>query len=260
MVPMKYNRFKRNRLCIEIMGSSHSLIRDFTAENECLSWFKQQGFNRVEVSLRLDDVEAIGDFFLKGIEELLAMATVFRTERFLNISLKLPNPFKVQCKMEQQSGLLELKVEADGLNKEELLALLQSYRLKKRYHRLKNGDLIALQQDGAIADLDELAVHLNLKPGQLIQDVITLPAYRAIYLEAMGKDRDGILLERNQQFKRLIRNLEEPDEQDYTVPESLKDVLRDYQTVGFKWLKTLTQYGFGGILADDMGLVKLCKY
>lgn len=232
------------------------LIRDFTAENECMTWFKQHGFNRVESSLRLEDVEAIGDFFYKGIEELLAMATVFRTERFLNVSLKLPNPFKVQCKMEQQSGLLELKVEADGLNKEELLALLQSYRLKKRYHRLKNGDLIALQQDGAIADLDELAMHLNLKPSQLVQDVITLPAYRAIYLEAMGKDREGILLERNQQFKRLIRNLEEPEEQEFAIPETLKEVLRDYQTVGFKWLKTLTQYGFGGILADDMGLGK----
>lgn len=236
--------------------SQAQLIRDFTAENDCLAWFKQQGFHRVEASLRLEDVEAIGDFFYKGIEELLAMATVYRTERFMTVSLKVPNPFKIQCKMEQQSGLLEMKVESEGMSKEELIALLQAYRLKKRYHRLKNGDLVALQADGSIADLDELAQHLNLKSSQLVQDVVTLPAYRAVYLEAIGKDREGILLERNQQFKRLIRNLEEPDEQEILVPESLKSVLRDYQLVGFKWLKTLTQYGFGGILADDMGLGK----
>lgn len=232
------------------------LVRDFTAENECLSWFKAQGFHKVEASLRLDDLEAIGDFFYRGLEELLAMATVFRTERFLNVTLKTPNPFKIQCKMEQQSGLLELKVETDGISKDELLALLQAYRLKKRYHRLKNGDLVALHQDGAIGDLDELAGHLNLKANQLIQETITLPAYRAVYLEAMGKDRDGLRLERNQQFKKLIRSLEEPDELEAAVPETLKAVMRDYQVVGFKWLKTLTQYGFGGILADDMGLGK----
>ena len=34
------------------------------------------------------------------------------------------------------------------------------------------------------------------------------------------------------------------------------DILRDYQKVGFKWLKTLAHYKLGGILADDMGLGK----
>ena len=32
--------------------------------------------------------------------------------------------------------------------------------------------------------------------------------------------------------------------------------LREYQKIGFKWLKTLDYYRFGGILADDMGLGK----
>lgn len=38
--------------------------------------------------------------------------------------------------------------------------------------------------------------------------------------------------------------------------DSLQKIMRNYQTVGFKWLKTLDTYGFGGILADDMGLGK----
>lgn len=32
--------------------------------------------------------------------------------------------------------------------------------------------------------------------------------------------------------------------------------LREYQRLGFKWLKNLDEYGLGGILADDMGLGK----
>lgn len=38
--------------------------------------------------------------------------------------------------------------------------------------------------------------------------------------------------------------------------ESFDSKLRDYQKIGYKWLKNLQMYGFGGILADDMGLGK----
>ncbi len=232
------------------------LIRDFNAEEECLQWFKNQGFLRVESSLRLEDVETMGDFFQFGLDELLAMATVFRTERFLNIKVRVPNPFKIQCQMEQQSGLLEMEIQTEGLSKEELLSLIQAYRLKKRYHRLKSGDLILLSADGPIGDLEAISTHLNLKINTLISEPIQLPAYRAVYLEALGKDREGLKIERNQAFKSLIRNLENPEEVEVNIPEALKPVLRDYQLTGVKWLKVLTQFGFGGILADDMGLGK----
>lgn len=32
--------------------------------------------------------------------------------------------------------------------------------------------------------------------------------------------------------------------------------MRDYQKQGFRWLKMLGHYQFGGILADEMGLGK----
>lgn len=32
--------------------------------------------------------------------------------------------------------------------------------------------------------------------------------------------------------------------------------MRDYQKYGFRWLKTIATYKFGGILADDMGFGK----
>ena len=45
-------------------------------------------------------------------------------------------------------------------------------------------------------------------------------------------------------------------EEEIKVPENLNSVLRYYQKTGFKWLKILDRYHFGGILADDMGLRK----
>ena len=40
------------------------------------------------------------------------------------------------------------------------------------------------------------------------------------------------------------------------VPKNLEPILRYYQKTGFKWLKVLDAYHFGGILADEMGLGK----
>ena len=42
----------------------------------------------------------------------------------------------------------------------------------------------------------------------------------------------------------------------YPVPQRIKGSLRDYQVLGYNWLRTLKDLGLNGILADDMGLGK----
>jgi SNF2 family DNA or RNA helicase len=64
------------------------------------------------------------------------------------------------------------------------------------------------------------------------------------------------MLKRKSSFKALIDSIASPDEHDFECPKALRHILRDYQLIGFQWLKTLAKFGFGGILADDMGLGK----
>ena len=51
------------------------------------------------------------------------------------------------------------------------------------------------------------------------------------------------------------------DIKDFTcaAPEGLNATLRPYQLEGLSWMQSLRQLEVGGILADDMGLVKPCK-
>lgn len=49
------------------------------------------------------------------------------------------------------------------------------------------------------------------------------------------------------------------EDNDFEVPPELDGILRGYQKQGFLWIKTLKANGFGGILADDMGLGKHCR-
>lgn len=66
--------------------------------------------------------------------------------------------------------------------------------------------------------------------------------------------RDSVQLGKS--LRRFLENLRNPDNLEFTVPDQLASILRDYQKYGFQWMKTLAHYRFGGILADDMGLGK----
>ena len=61
----------------------------------------------------------------------------------------------------------------------------------------------------------------------------------------------------DKEYKELISNTETGKiDEEITIPSELTATLRAYQKSGYKWLKVLDKYKFGGILADDMGLRK----
>ena len=87
-----------------------------------------------------------------------------------------------------------------------------------------------------------------------------MPLYRASYIDAvLTSHNSDIQSHRDRYFKSLIRDMKSVADSDYEVPDAMKPILRDYQKTGYRWLCTIAQLGFGGILADDMGLGKLCR-
>ncbi|UUZ91869.1 hypothetical protein LJK87_41270 [Paenibacillus sp. P25] len=75
-------------------------------------------------------------------------------------------------------------------------------------------------------------------------------------LHLIEAERQGNAVRLGKSLRLLLGHMRNPDHLDFAVPPSLAPVLRDYQSYGFQWLKTLAHYRFGGILADDMGLGK----
>jgi SNF2 family DNA or RNA helicase len=66
-----------------------------------------------------------------------------------------------------------------------------------------------------------------------------------------------IQIELNQQWRKMVKQLSEVHEIPLAdVPSGLAGELRPYQQLGMSWLWFLRQYGFGAVLADDMGLGK----
>ena len=77
-----------------------------------------------------------------------------------------------------------------------------------------------------------------------------------MFLSESIKDDNLSFIHGNDIINHIASKIVNLEDINYEIPEDLNATLRDYQLTGFKWLKTLSHYEFGGILADEMGLGK----
>lgn len=201
-----------------------------------------------EARLPLKGDDALANLLFGGLARFREEGAVFTTAAFDRlISDKRP---RVSTGVAIAGDLIALDVSSSDLGPDELAMVLQSYRKKRRYHRLKSGAFLDLAQM-ELAELDRIAADLDVSPAQLSQGRIELPAYRAFYLDEALKDA-----RREDSFRRYIENFAQETRHRRALPASLRATLRPYQAEGFQWLSTLADMGFGGILADEMGLGK----
>jgi len=146
-------------------------------------------------------------------------------------------------------------VETDGISREELSAILAEYDAGKKFYRMKNGDFLALGDDGLLT-VSRLARSLGVEKELAGPAPIRLPMYRAMFLDGMLKEDRSVSFYRDQLFKAVVRGMKDVEDSEFEIPEPFAAVLRGYQKTGYRWLKSLDAYGFGGILADEMGLGK----
>lgn len=199
------------------------------------------------------DEDKIFDLFSEGLETISSKAEIFATDQFKGFKIKPPATVRVGIGV--SGDLLDLEFDLDGLDIHELTEVLSSYRQAKKYHRLRDGSFINIQ-DNALGEFSELADVLSLNAKEIERGTVSVPKFRALYLDALFKQSEGIKYNRDTIFKQIVRDIKDVSDSDFEVPASLKPILRNYQKTGFRWLKTIAAYGFGGILADDMGLGK----
>ncbi len=203
-----------------------------------------------------DDDDSVFEFLDRGIASLMALGEVNTTDKLRRMILKRMPKVKGTVEIDEKDDtLLNFTLDLGGLTVDELAEILKSYRERKKYYRLKNGDFISLKDE----NLDQLA-NLFSDTGISLKDFaknrMNMPLNRALYLEQILMEQNGIAYEAGQKFRSLINAFKLVNESDYTVPESLENVMRPYQKDGYRWMRVLFEYGFGGILADDMGLGK----
>lgn len=200
-----------------------------------------------------DEEEKIYELLVYGIPKMQELGQVYISEDMKRI--KVTAAPKVAVGVSVSGNLLELSMTSEDMSQEQLLEILMRYNKKKKFYRLSNGNFVNIEGE-EIEALIELKQGLNLSEAQLKQTVMTVPKYRALYMDGELKSRESLSVGKDKGFKALVRNMKTVEDSDFDIPESLAHVLREYQKRGFLWIKTLRFNGFGGILADDMGLGK----
>ena len=201
---------------------------------------------------REDDGELFR-FLTTGVAQLRQVATVYASDRYDRISPAAPA--RLQVGVSLLGDLLQVELDAADWEPADLTGIMEGDRRHESYHRLRDGRFVALD-DPALAGLAAMTDGLALTDREWSNGRITLPRYRALYLDAVLREREGVYLRRDPALRELLSRSRSATENEYPLPESLRSVLRPYQQHGYRWLRTMEELGFGGILADDMGLGK----
>ena len=225
--------------------------RDFEREGVIINYLLEdfEKYNDDELCIKNDECLY---HLLTSLNELREYGEVFSTARFDSLGVK--KKVKVSVGVRVQSDLLNLNLISD-LEKDELLAVLSSYKQKKKYHRLRSGEFVDMN-DKDLDKLLSLKEEMNITDKKFLKEDIKLPSYRILSLNEELDEFESIDVKRDKHFNDYVKRFENIDISSYELPKDLNADLRSYQVYGFKWLNVLYDCGFGGILADEMGLGK----
>lgn len=232
-------------------------LRNELEENRNLNIFKKSGFMLDVKNLRfiLPNDEQIYDFLSNDINIYMQKFEVLVTENFKTKEIREPKLGSVGVKVE--NNLLNIDLSKLNISPEEIQEVMEKYKIKKKFYRLKNGSFLNLTENEDVEFLEKLSSGMDINYKEIKDNIIKLPVNRTLYLNELLKKFNNTKATKNSEYRQIVDNLEKDNiDGEIEIPADMQKILRDYQKVGYSWLKTLEQYKFGGILADDMGLGK----
>lgn len=153
-----------------------------------------------------------------GTTALMELGEVRCTNRFR--SRHTLKTVKVSVGVSVSGGLLDLNISTDDISSQELLDILKSYQLKKKYYKLKSGEFVNLQEQN-LEMLAELMKTLHLTPKEFVKGKMHIPAYRTLYLDQMLESNENIYANRDRHFREIVKGFKTINDADFEEPESL---------------------------------------
>lgn len=215
---------------------------DEAALEDYRAWLESFGF----VGGVLREEGKLLTFFSMDLSELKKLCRVYLSDSLLN---KKVTAFERQnVRVQYENHLMEAFLTHSAYSDQELRKILKAIRKKKKFILLSGDRIVDLSGQEA-ASFAETVKDLGLDEENLSRPrTLTL----AQALRAFAHESDCTIDEYLLKMVEDIRNFKKST---YPLPE-LRATLRGYQADGFRWMKILTEYQAGGILADDMGLGK----
>lgn len=249
--------FRYNNLEFNPIKESIDIPRNSVNEAKVLNMLRKSGFMLDKKNARfvLTQDNDIYEFLTNGVNEYINKYEVLTTNDFLKKQVKQAHINNVGVKVE--NNLLKIDLSGFNFNKNELKEILKKYNLKKRFHKLKDGSFLSIENSQDLEFINDLIEGTEFEYKDFENEQIILPMHRSLYINRILEKLDSKNISKNKEYKQIVSKVEEKNSiEEITIPNEVNNILRNYQKVGYRWLKTLDEYNFSGILADDMGLGK----
>ena len=148
--------------------------------------------------------DAMYEFLNQGLKELGNTCEVFATDKFKKLQIK--ESVNISMGVRIESDLLEINFDTYDFPVNELQEVLASYRMNKKYYRMKNGSFVNIE-DSALQELSAILDGMHVSEKEISSGVIKVPKYRSLYIDNSLKDSDMIKVDRDSSFKDIIRGI-----------------------------------------------------
>lgn len=199
-----------------------------------------------------DSHEDFYDFINNAIPRLSPYVEIYVSEKVKSIKMRKLKSIGVGVSFE--TGLLQFNFDFSEIDAKEMRKVIDAYREKRRFYRLKDGSFLDIQ-DEQIEQFVELIDDLGIESNNLEKEM-SVESFRSLYLNKQMHENNMIKFTQDKSYVGLIDEIQDIQASKFEVVDELKPILRDYQKYGYRWLKTMQKFHFGGILADDMGIGK----
>ncbi len=245
-------KFKYNDKEINYFDNAN-IIRNRTFEQNIINDLLKYNFEIDNNLIFIEDINKIGNFLENDLIELNKKYEIYTTKKLDDTNIIKKNRIESQFSI-GQDNIMNYKFDIGNINPNELDNIFNNLKEKKRYYKLKNGNILNLDENEQLKELQNLMEDLDFTYHD-IKDGGKIPKYRAIYLDSL-KDNKYSIIKTDNLFDKFIENFKKFKNTNPYISTQDKKILRDYQLTGVKWLYNVYKCDLGGILADEMGLGK----
>lgn len=230
------------------------IIRDVEKETHFMQIIENAPLHISSNQLVVDDKEAsYYQFYARTVPALSALADVYLDEELETLVEKDVLP-TTTLDVSTELNYLSIAFDFKGIDPAEVPDILNAIREHKKYYRLENGHFISLEEE-RFKQMERILTLIDIRKKDLTTEV-HVPLYRGLQIYDTIASTPNENRKFTRSFRHLIEDITAFQEEIFTLPSNIQAELRDYQIVGFEWMKSLAKYQLGGILADDMGLGK----
>ena len=227
----------QNKELSQIPEAYNDLLQDY------LNLMVSYGFKLAEPHI-INTLAMQVQFLRADLTPLKEMGPVYLDEHLSRMKVEKIKPTSTRVSF--NVNVLSIAFENLDYTNEELYKLLTAYKQKKQFFKLSKDTIIDMTTPEFMAFAEKVE-DLGLDEHHLTEEQ-QIPLWQVFNLNNQ-QEVDGKL-------KDLLNDIAHYKEKNCHLVDPFKNVMRAYQVEAFNWLTILTKYGFGGILADDMGLGK----